>query len=47
MDEMMIKQAYAYGVTIALQEAGMDKEAADEMAIQLAEEKIALTLQSR
>lgn len=36
-NEDQIKLAYAYGASIALQEAGMDKMAADEAAAEMAE----------
>ena len=35
--EELIKQAYAYGITVALQEAGYEKTAADQFAAEEAE----------
>ena len=39
--EDLIKQAYAYGASVALTEAGFDKYAADQLAIQLLQQKLA------
>ncbi len=38
--EDLIKEAYAYGVSVALQEAGIDKTAADETGTALASEPV-------
>ena len=39
--EDLIKQAYAYGASVALTEAGFDKYAADQLAVQLLLQKLA------
>ena len=39
--EDTIKQAYAYGASVALAEAGFEKQAAEELAVQLLQQKLA------
>jgi hypothetical protein len=37
VNDLQLKQAFAYGASIAFQEAGLEKRAADAMAIKMAE----------